>query len=195
MSGNASPPLDAREAGSLYGGPSFSLHSRVVRAIWSITWLLLARWTPPPARLWRVALLRLFGAEVDWTARVYASAVIWYPPNLVMGRHAIMGPGVQCYCVDKITIGKGAVISHRSLLCAGGHDINDAHFQVVTAPIVIGERAWIAAEAFVGPGVTVGTGAVLGARGVAVRDMEPWTVHAGNPARVIGRRRQMVLCS
>lgn len=195
MSLDRAAPLDARMARSLQGGPSFSLRHRLFRAVWTMSWLLLARWTPPPARLWRVALLRLFGAQVDWTARVYGSAAVWYPPHLAMGRHAIMGPGVQCYCLGKITIGAGAIISQRSHLCAGSHDIDDPYFQIVTAPIVIGERAWIAAEAFVGPGVTVGAGAVLGARGVAIRDLAPWTVHAGNPARLIRQRRRSIVWS
>ena len=58
----------------------------------------------------------------------------------------------------------------------------------MTRPITIGEQAWVAAEAFVGPGVNVGCGAVLGARGVAVRNLEGWTVYAGNPARPVGKR-------
>ena len=58
----------------------------------------------------------------------------------------------------------------------------------IQKPIIIGDRAWVAAEAFIGPGVTVGEGAVVGARAAVFKDVEPWTVVGGNPARVIKTR-------
>jgi putative colanic acid biosynthesis acetyltransferase WcaF len=88
-------------------------------------------------------------------------------------------------------LGAYAVISQGAYLCAGTHDVDDPNFQLTTRPISIGERAWIAADAFVGPGVRVGEGAVLGARGVAFKDLEPWTIYAGNPA--LERRKRSVL--
>jgi putative colanic acid biosynthesis acetyltransferase WcaF len=135
-------------------------------------------------------LLRTFGAEVHPSAKVYSSARVWCPSNLVMGPLASLAPGVICYCMDRIEIGAGAVISQRAHLCAGGHEIDDPDFQLIARPIKIGADAWIAAEAFVGPGVTVGDGAVLGARGVTVKNLEPWTVYAGNPARPIRSRKR-----
>jgi putative colanic acid biosynthesis acetyltransferase WcaF len=89
-----------------------------------------------------------------------------------------------------VELKREAVVSQGTHLCAGSHDIDDPNLQLITKPITIGERAWIAAEAFVGPGVTVGEGAVLGARGVAFRDLEAWTVYAGNPAAAKRRREQ-----
>lgn len=160
-----------------------------------MAWLLLARWTPPQMRRWRVILLNAFGARLHSTANVYSSASIWYPPNLVMHAHAALGPGAICYCMDKITIGERAVISQRAHLCAGSHAIDDPHFQLFTRPITIGANAWIAAEAFVGPGVTIGEGAVLGARAVTVRHLEPMGVYAGNPARFLRFRKSAPLAS
>jgi putative colanic acid biosynthesis acetyltransferase WcaF len=90
--------------------------------------------------------------------------------------------------MDRITLSAHALVSQRAFLCAGTHDISDPEFALTTAPITIGPEAWIAAEAFVAPGVTVGEGAVLGARAVAFRDLEAWTVYAGNPAKPIKRR-------
>jgi putative colanic acid biosynthesis acetyltransferase WcaF len=95
---------------------------------------------------------------------------------------------VTVYNMAKITLSDRALVSQGAHLCAGTHDIEDEHFQLKTRPITLGSRAWIAAEAFVGPGVSIGDGAVLGARGCAFRDLEPWTVYAGNPARVLRPR-------
>ena len=138
---------------------------------------------------WRRFLLRLFGAEIASTARIYGSARIWYPPNLSVGSHASIGRGVNVYCMGPISIGPYALVSQGAHLCGGTHDIDHPHFQLHARPITLGARAWIAAEAFVGPGVRVGEGAVLGARGVAMRDLMPWTVYGGNPAVVLRRRR------
>lgn len=99
-----------------------------------------------------------------------------------------MGRAVNCYNQGHITIGANAVVSQNSTLCASTHDLSEPLFPLVLRPIRIERDAWVAAEAFVGPGVTLGEGAVLGARGVAVRDLEPWTVYAGNPARPIKGR-------
>lgn len=176
------PLLDGHAARAWQGGPSFTRRNRLYRLVWSITWLLLARWTPPPLRGWRRLLLRLFGAQVAPTANVYASVRIWSPANLSIADHAAIGPGAIVYSMAPVTIGAFAVISQRAHLCAGTHDIEDPGFPLVARPITIGARAWIAAEAFVGPGVTVGEGTVLGARGCAMRDLAPWTVYLGNPA-------------
>jgi putative colanic acid biosynthesis acetyltransferase WcaF len=107
-----------------------------------------------------------------------------------MDEHSYIGPDVDCYCMAKIRLGRHALISQGASLCGGTHDIRDEHFQLVVKPIFIEDNAWVAAEAFVGPGVTVGEGAVLGARGVAFRDLAPWTVYAGNPAVALKSRPQ-----
>ncbi|MFT4256224.1 MAG: putative colanic acid biosynthesis acetyltransferase [Pseudoxanthomonas sp.] len=180
--------LDAKQSKPLEGGPSFPLSHRLFRAAWGIAWLLLASWTPPPLHRWRSLLLRLFGADVHSSAHVYGKARIWYPPNLTMHAHAVLGPGANCYCQDHITIGEKAVVSQGAQLCAGTHDISDPNFQLVTRPIVIGPRAWVAADAFVGPGVTVNEGAVIGARAVLFKDAEAWGVYIGNPATRIKTR-------
>jgi Acetyltransferase (isoleucine patch superfamily) len=185
--------LDAREHDSLAGAPSFTLSHRAFRTVWIVAWTLLARWTPPPMHRWRVMLLNLFGARVAADARVYASASIWYPPNLEMRSQATLGSGVICYAMDRIVIGERAVVSQRAHLCAGTHLVDDPHFQLVARPIEIGAYAWVAAEAFVGPGVSIGEGAVLGARGVTVKDLDAWTIYAGNPARPIRTRSPFMI--
>lgn len=180
--------LLAKDSKPLDGGPSFSVGHRLFRAAWNITWSLLASWTPPPLHRWRAWLLRLYGARLHPSARVYSSAKIWYPPNLEMHANAVIGPGVHCYCMERIVIGEKAIVSQRTFLCGGTHDISDPDFQLQVRPITIGAHAWVAAEAFVGPGVTVGERAVVGARAVLVKDAEPDGVYVGNPARRIKAR-------
>jgi putative colanic acid biosynthesis acetyltransferase WcaF len=181
--------LTGDAARSLEGGASFSLANRIYRLTWMMTWALLASWTPPPLHRWRAFLLRLFGARVAPGVHVYGSARIWSPANLTLGRRAGVGPRAILYSMGPITIDEYVVISQGAHICAGTHDVGDAHFQLQARPIHIGTRAWIAAEAFVGPGVTVGAGAVLGARACAMRDLDPWTIYSGNPAQAIRPRR------
>lgn len=180
--------LDASRHNNMEHGASFTLRHRLYRLAWQITWTLLASWTPPPARGWRRMLLRSFGADIAKTAVVYSSARVWYPPNLKMGDYACLGPEVNCYCMNTITLGDHALASQGAYLCAGSHDISDSNFQLITKPINIEAQAWVAADAFVGPGVIIGEGAVLGARGVAFKSLEPWTVYAGNPAQALRQR-------
>ena len=183
------PPLKASISKPLQGGPSFSFQNRVYRAVWNISWWLLASWTPPPLHRWRCLLLNCFGARIDYSSRIYGTAKIWYPPNLTMGRHAIVGPCAIIYCQDKINICEGATISQGAHLCTGTHNISDIDFQLVTSPIFIGFRAWIAAEVFIGPGVVVGECAVIGARTTLFRNADPYGVYIGNPAIKIKNRK------
>jgi len=181
--------LDARESGARAGGPSFPLTHRLERLVWQVTWALLASWTPPPMHLWRRMLARIFGAKLGPEVRIYGTANIWYPSNLTMGAYAVLGPKANCYCMAAIEIGDYATISQGAHLCGGTHDVDDEYFQLIAKPIVIGPFAWVAAEAFVGPGVVMHEGAVLGARGVAMKDLAEWCVYAGNPARMVRERK------
>jgi putative colanic acid biosynthesis acetyltransferase WcaF len=138
---------------------------------------------------WRRFLLRCFGARIGRGAMPYPTAVIWAPWNLIMRDHSVMGDGVDCYSVTSIEIGEHASISQRAFLCAASRDIDDADHSLMTAPIVIGAHGWVAAEAYIGPGVTIAPGGVAAARAVVVRDVPAWTVVAGNPARPIRQRK------
>jgi putative colanic acid biosynthesis acetyltransferase WcaF len=181
--------LDAEANRPIDGGPSFSLGNRLFRIVWGVAWLLLARWTPPPLHGWRRALLRAFGARIAPGARVHASVKVWHPGNLELGENVLIGPGATLYNQGRILIGARSVISQRAHLCASTHDVDDPHFQLQLRPIVIGAQCWIAAEAFVGPGVTMAYGAVLGARGALFEDAEPLGIYRGNPASLFRTRR------
>ncbi|MEY2890690.1 MAG: Colanic acid biosynthesis acetyltransferase WcaF [Pseudomonadota bacterium] len=186
----ASTPLTATGVETFEGAASFPLRHRLLRLSWNITWVIFASWTPPPMHRWRVWLVNIFGGRVDKTCAIYSSARIWYPPNLRMDKFAALGPGVECYSLGLIEIGAYAVVSQRAFLCTGTHDIQRSNFQISARPIYLSENCWIAAEAFVGPGVRVGDGAVLAARGAAFRNLDPWTVYQGNPAVPYKSRRQ-----
>lgn len=133
-------------------------------------------------------MLNLWGAKIARGARVYPSAWIWYPANLEMGEGAVLGWKTHCYCMDKIVLEPFCVVSQFTHLVAGTHDFDSKTFQLRTRPIRVGAHAWLASSSFVGPGVNVGEGAVLGARGVAMKDLAPWTVYSGNPAVEIRKR-------
>jgi len=137
---------------------------------------------------WKRFLLRLFGARIADTASVYSSATVFMPWNLEMRDYACIADGVDCYNAAPVTIGVNATVSQRAYLCTASHDISSPHHEQTQRPIVIEDRAWVAAEAFIGPGVTVGRGAVVGARGCVFKNVEPWTVVGGNPAKLIKKR-------
>ena len=110
------------------------------------------------------------------------------PWNLQVGDWASIGEYAFVYNLGKITIGKKSTVSHRAHLCAGTHDYSKSTLPLRKLPIQIGDQAWICADSFVGPGITIGEGAVVGACAVVVRDIASWTVVAGNPAKFIRKR-------
>lgn len=157
--------------------------------IWSICWTILARPFPKSTFMfWKRFLLRLFGAKIARTANIYASAKVFMPWNLDMKEHACLASGVDCYNAAPIIIGVDATVSQRAYLCTASHNISSSRHEQIEKPIIIADRAWIAAEAFVGPGVTIGEGAVVGARAAVFKDVEPWSVVGGNPAKFIKKR-------
>jgi putative colanic acid biosynthesis acetyltransferase WcaF len=165
------------------------LGTQLERIAFRAVWLALARFTPPQLHAWRCALLRLFGAKVGKRVRVYGSAHIWLPRNLALGDGAWLGPGAVIYNQGAISIGPETTVSQRAFLCASTHSVSDPGFALVLRPIALGRGCWVAAEAFVGPGVTMGDGAVLAARGALFEDAEAMGIYRGNPAMQIGQRR------
>jgi putative colanic acid biosynthesis acetyltransferase WcaF len=172
---------------SYYPSPH-SLANKAGRALWGVVWLMFFRPSPTLLHGWRRFLLRLFGAKLGVGVHVYPSAKVWAPWNLRMDDHSGIGPFVDCYCVDVIRIGRQAAVSQYAFLCTASHDYRYVHLPLVTQPIVIGAYAWIAADVFVGPGVNIGEGAVVGARSSVFKDVQPWCVIAGNPASLIRKR-------
>ncbi len=164
-----------------HSGPSFSLQNRIVRALWNCIYVLLFRFSPRPLHAWRDFLLRIFGARLGAKSHIYPKAIIWAPWNLVCGDQVGVADGAIIYNQALIRIGKRAVISQGAHLCSGTHDYTAPNFPLIARPITIGDEAWIAAEAFIHPGVTIGDGAVIGARAVVTKDMPAWMICAGHP--------------
>lgn len=166
-----------------------SLRNKIARSVWNIVWLFLYRPTPRFFHAWRCFLLRLFGAKLGKEVHPYPSARIWAPWNLVMGDHACLSECVDCYNVATIRIGAHSTISQYSFLCTASHDYSKVSMPLVAAPITIGERVWITADVFVGPGVTISDGVVVTARSSVFSDLPPWMVSRGNPALPVKLRR------
>jgi putative colanic acid biosynthesis acetyltransferase WcaF len=134
----------------------------------------------------------MFGASLGEGCHVYPGVKIWAPWNLHLGNFVGVADGVTLYCMEKIKIGDYAVISQGVHLCGGTHDFNSENFQLVIKPIEIGSHAWVCAEVFIHPGVTVSEGVVVGARSVVTKNIDDsWCVYAGNPCKKIGLRKKI----
>lgn len=162
---------------------------KLARVLWMLARLLLFRPSFHNWYGWRRFLLRCFGAKIAPGVRIRPSARIEIPWNLQIGNHAVIGDHAIIYSLGKITIGRHVVISQYAHLCAGTHDYTQRSFPLLRPPIVLEEDVWIAADAFVGPGVTVGKRSILGARSSAFGDLPPDIIAVGNPARPIKPRR------
>jgi putative colanic acid biosynthesis acetyltransferase WcaF len=173
-----------------YRQPSFSFGNRVLRFLWGMVYLCLFRPTPRPLHAWRAFLLRLFGAKLGTNVRVYSTARIWAPWNLICEDVSSIADDAIIYNPKLIRLGTHTVVSQHAYICGATHDYEDPGFPLIAYEMRLGAYAWICARASVQPGVQVGEGAVLALGSVATRDLEPWTVYGGVPARRI-KSRQM----
>lgn len=162
--------------------------SLIVIQLWNIVHATLFRFSPWRTYGWRRFLLRLFGAEIGAEVHIRPSARIVYPWYVKIGAYSWVGEDVVLYSFGPIEIGEHACISQRSYLCAGSHDYRDPTFLMTAAPVRIGRECWIATDVFVGPGVTIGDGAVVGARSSVFSDLPPMMICAGSPARAVRPR-------
>jgi putative colanic acid biosynthesis acetyltransferase WcaF len=137
----------------------------------------------------RRLILRIFGAEIHPSARIRPTVRITHPWNISVGAHTAIGDHAILFSLDKITIGDRVTVSQYAHLCAGTHDSTRTDFKLVRSPITIGSDAWIAADSFVGPGVNIGSGAILGARASAFKDLKEWSIYGGDPAKRLGARQ------
>lgn len=171
---------------------SYTRREYLGRGVWGLVRPLF-RMSPRPLYGWRNLLLRMFGAKIGARVRIDASVRIAIPWNLSIGDDASVGEKAVLYNLGRIDIGARATVSHMAHLCAGTHDYEDPRLPLLRLPISIGSDAWVCAQSFVGPGVSIGTGAVVGAGAVAISDVDDWMVVAGNPARPVKARTMAAL--
>lgn len=166
-----------------------SLKVKMKRTIWIIISSFLFRPLGTKIfRKWRIFLLKMFGAKIQWDSEIYSSVKIWAPWKLKMGHRACLGPDVICYNQDWVVLEDDVVVSQYSYLCTASHDINmlnTADNSLITAPIVIKEKAWIGSKAYVGLGVSIGKAAVVGATASVYKSVDDFYVVGGNPAKLL----------
>lgn len=163
---------------------------KLYKALWMIVWTVFIRPFPrATVSNFETIILRLFGAKIGKRCDIYSSAKILVPYNLSIGDNVTLADRILIQNTTLVQIGSNSIISQGTYLCAGSHDIYKETFDTIRKPIIIGEKVWIAAECFVGPGVIIGDGSVAGARSCIFKNVAPWTVVGGNPAKYIKDRK------
>ncbi len=171
-----------------YLRPSFSLSNRMGRAAWSLCYALLFRPSPRPFHAWRAFLLRCFGAKLGPHCHFYRKSRIWAPWNLECADGVTLGDDAEIYNPSLVLMGSHAIVSQHAYICGATHDYDDPAFPLISFPMSLGAYCWVCARASVCPGINLGEGAVLGLGSVATRDLQPWTVYAGVPAKPVKQR-------
>lgn len=159
--------------------------------LWWIVQALLFRTSPQVMFGWRRFLLRLFGAKIGKKVLVRPTVEITYPWKIIIEDYAWVGDHAVLYSLGEIRIGKNAVVSQKAYLCTGSHDYNTENFPIFANPINIEDECWIATDVFVGPGVTIGKGAVVGSRSSVYKSLEGGYVYLGSPAKAVKKRSDL----
>lgn len=167
---------------------TWTTREKIGRLLWYWTEATLFRFSPRPMYRWRGWLVRLFGGAVHPTARLRSTVRIEVPWHLTVGESSSVGDFAILYCLGPIRIGKGVTISQFAHLCAGTHDFTRRDMPLLRPPICVEDEAWIAADVFVGPNVTIGVGCVVGARSSVFDDLPAWSICVGQPARRVRDR-------
>lgn len=166
----------------------WTFREKVGRALWIIVRGSLFRFSWHNWYGWRRLVLRCFGARLGTSVNIRPTTRIEIPWLLSVGDYSSLGDYTVVYNLGPITLGRRVTVSQYAQLCAGTHDYTKPELPLLRPSIAIDDDAWIAACAFVGPGVSVGRGAILGACGVAFKNLAPWTIYAGNPAQAVKHR-------
>ncbi|MEO0586665.1 MAG: DapH/DapD/GlmU-related protein [Planctomycetota bacterium] len=175
------------EQTTAYSSP-WSRGARVRMAVWWTLEGVLYRWSPKPFSGWRARVLRWFGAKIGRDVFLSETSRVRLPWHLEMGDNTCLGEHTEVYNLGRVIVEDRATVAQHVYLCAGTHDFEQEHRPLVTAPIVIGEDAFIGAKVIILPGVKIGAGCIIGAGSVVTKDTKPWHIYAGNPARLIRER-------
>lgn len=168
--------------------PGFRGRSAAFVQLWWLVEAVLFRPSPQFAYAYRSWLLRLFGAKVGVGSVIRPSVRITYPWKVALGDYVWIGDDVVLYSLGNITVGSNSVISQGSYICAGDHDYRQVSFPIRARDVTVGNEVWLAARVFVGPGVSVADGCVVGASSVVMRNLEKAGVWCGNPCRYVRSR-------
>jgi len=152
--------------------------------------LLVGSWLPGSS--WRIGLLRLFGAKLGKDVVIKPGFRVKFPWRLVVGNHCWLGERTWVDNLVLVHLGEHVCISQGAYLCTGSHDWSKESFDLIAEPISIASHSWLGARSIVGPGVSVGEGAVLTLGSVATRDLSAWTIHMGVPANPVKERKRGV---
>ena len=177
------PHLGSRVSNDQFNGRVGFLRGRsvVVFGLWQIAkWMFFKTVFPWPSHV-KVRLLRLFGAKIGSDVCIKPQVNIHIPWKLEVGDHAWIGEEAFILNFERVSIGAHACISQRAFLCGGNHDFRDSAMSYRNGPITVCDGAWVGAQVFVAPGVTIGTDAVATAASVVLRDLPPGMVCSGNP--------------
>lgn len=156
--------------------------------LWWIVEAVLFRPTPQFMYGWRRFLLRSFGAKIGKGVILRPSMHTQFPWKVTIGDYSWIGDDVVLYSLGPIQIGDNVVVSQKSYLCTGSHDYAKSDFPIFHQPIVIENECWLATDVFVGPGVTIGAGTVVGARSSVFKSLPANKVCIGSPVRILKDR-------
>ena len=162
--------------------------SPILVQLWWLVDALFFKTSPQVLYGFRRFLLRLFGAHIGKGVIIRPSVRITYPWKVSIGDYSWIGDHAELYSLGQITIGSNSVVSQRSYICTGSHRFETISFDIYAQPIVIENEVWIATDVFVGPGVTLGRGAIIGARSTVLKSLEGGYIYAGYPLKQIRKR-------
>lgn len=168
---------------------SWTLKEVFLIHLWHYTWLLLYRTTPKHFfNGWRLLLLRLFGARISGRPFVFPSSKVYAPWLLAIGHKSCLGPKSEVYNLGPVVIKERATVSQYAYICNGTHDLSLPNMPLLVGEVVIEDKVFIGARAMILPGIKIGEFAVVGAGAVVTKDVAPYDVVGGNPARFIKKR-------
>lgn len=159
---------------------------KIRRGIWQ--YLIKPLYYLLPCRQLRICVLRLCGARIGKNCNIQRGVDILMPWNLELGDYVALAHHTRVLNFSPVRIDSMTVISQYVHLCTGTHDYTDPYFKLLFKPIRIGAESWVASGAFIGPGVTLGRGCVIGANAVVTKDMPEWKVCAGHPCKPLKTR-------
>lgn len=141
-----------------------------------------------PSQHFKNWCLRRLGVTMTSNVKFYSGFTVRNPKGLTIEDGVSIGPKVLLDARCGLTIRKNAVIAYDAIIWSLNHDYNDEHFCGKGAPVEIGAYAWVCSRSIILPGIKIGEGAVVASGAIVTKDVEPWTIVGGIPAKIIGKR-------